>query len=111
MTAVNRGQERAVKNLLDMNIDPNAVDEMGRTPLMLAAAAGNGQLVQLLIDRGADVEAKTPEGLTAMSIATEFQKVESTEAIQDALVKASAAASEAERPSSSWKARDRRTWL
>ena len=41
----------------------------GVTPLMVAAANGCDDLVQLFLDKGADVNAKTPEGFTALSLA------------------------------------------
>ena len=44
---------------------------MGMTPLMLAALDGSENLVQLFIDKGADVNAKTPSGFTALSLAKE----------------------------------------
>jgi ankyrin repeat protein len=39
------------------------------TPLMLAAANGCDDLVQHFLDKGADINAKTPEGFTALSVA------------------------------------------
>jgi hypothetical protein len=39
----------------------------GMTPLMIAAMDGSEDLVRLLLDHGADVNAKTPDGLTALS--------------------------------------------
>lgn len=110
MTAVGRGQEHAVRTLIKMNIDVNAVDDMGRTPLMVAAAAGHGKMVQFLIENGADVEIKSPDGLTAMSIATQFGQVDATESIQAALVKKTGTPAPEEHRAG-WRERDRRTWL
>ena len=45
---------------------------LGMTPLMLATLDGNEDLVQLLLDKGANVNAKTPSGDTALSIAKEL---------------------------------------
>ena len=36
---------------------------------MVAAANGCDDLVQLFLDKGADIDAKTPEGFTALSLA------------------------------------------
>jgi ankyrin repeat protein len=43
----------------------------GVTPLMLAAGKGCDDLVQVFLDNGADVSARTPDGDTALSIAKE----------------------------------------
>ena len=42
------------KELLDKGGDPNEHKNIGTTPLMLSAHLGNLELVQLLIDYGAD---------------------------------------------------------
>jgi ankyrin repeat protein len=43
----------------------------GRTPLMIAARAGNIEIVQALLAKGADVNAKDSEGKTALELAKE----------------------------------------
>ena len=68
---------RDVRTLLDHGADANGYDVLGRTPLMYAAVSDKlpVDIVQLLIDRGADVNAidkhsKTgDEGLTPLDIA------------------------------------------
>lgn len=47
----------AVKLCLDLGIDPNAADDEGRTALHGAAHKGRNQVVQLLVDRGAKLDA------------------------------------------------------
>jgi uncharacterized protein len=47
-----------VKMLLDLGIDPNAANNEGRTALMGAALKGRPEVVQLLVDRGATLEAR-----------------------------------------------------
>lgn len=50
--------------------DVNARERLyGRTALMIAAAAGNGDVVALLIEAGADVNLADLEGSTALSLA------------------------------------------
>ncbi|MCE9500976.1 MAG: ankyrin repeat domain-containing protein, partial [Leptospira sp.] len=44
--------------------DVNARDEFGTTPLMLATRGGFTDVVSLLIEKKADVNAKTKEGFT-----------------------------------------------
>jgi ankyrin repeat protein len=47
----------AVKMCLDLGIDPNVVDDQGRTALHGAAHKGRTEVIQLLVDRGANLEA------------------------------------------------------
>jgi ankyrin repeat protein len=48
----------AVRMLLDLGLDPNASNSEGRTPLMGAALKGRSDVVQLLVDRGAKLDAR-----------------------------------------------------
>jgi ankyrin repeat protein len=41
----------------------------GWTPLLFAAESGNLELAKLLVERGADVNAKSDDGLTVLSYA------------------------------------------
>jgi uncharacterized protein len=47
----------AVKMCLDLGIDPNVVDDQGRTALHGAAHKGRTEVIQLLVDRSANLEA------------------------------------------------------
>ena len=44
--------------LLDLGLDPNSRNREGRTPLMGAALKGRNEVVQLLVDRGARLDAR-----------------------------------------------------
>ena len=44
--------------LLDLGLDPNAANRDGRTPLMGAAHKGRNEVIQLLVDRGARIDAR-----------------------------------------------------
>jgi len=65
-----------VKFVLDLGADPNGKDTEGWTPLMEAAKDGYPSAVRLLLDRGADVNAKCScpnvmgGGWTALMLAT-----------------------------------------
>lgn len=49
---------QAVKLLLDLGLDPNAANRDGRTPLMGAAMKGRNEVVQMLVDKGARLDAR-----------------------------------------------------
>lgn len=44
-------------------------DNISNTPLMWCAMLGKGKMVALLLDRGADISAQGPDGMTALSLA------------------------------------------
>jgi uncharacterized protein len=46
----------AVRLLLDLGLDPNGANREGRTPLMGAALKGRGEVVLLLLERGARLD-------------------------------------------------------
>ncbi|HEX6850380.1 MAG TPA: ankyrin repeat domain-containing protein [Candidatus Polarisedimenticolaceae bacterium] len=67
-----------VKTAIELGADPNRGDFVGRTALMVAAAANRTEAMRLLIDAGADVNLEAAAGRTALGAA----KAEgSTEAI------------------------------
>ena len=51
--------------------DVNATTTKGRTPLHIAAVAGQKEVVELLIAKGADVNAKTIAGRTPLYVAAQ----------------------------------------
>jgi hypothetical protein len=48
----------AVRMLLDLGLDPNAANHDGRTPIMGAAHKGRNEVIQLLVERGAKLDAR-----------------------------------------------------
>jgi uncharacterized protein len=48
----------AMRMLLDLGLDPNHANNEGRTPLMGAAMKGRSEVIQLLVDRGAKLDAR-----------------------------------------------------
>jgi tetratricopeptide (TPR) repeat protein len=63
--AIDFNLESEVKSLLITGINPEERRE-GITPLMEASAAGHAQIVQMLLDAGASVNARTTNGATAL---------------------------------------------
>jgi hypothetical protein len=58
-----------VRSLLAGGADLTSLDEEGKTPLMLAAKAGDPEIVGLLLEAGADPTPKDKLGYTAEMIA------------------------------------------
>jgi uncharacterized protein len=59
----------AVKYLVQLGADVNAVDARGYTPLHGAAYIGNNELIQYLVDHGADVKAVAKDKNTVADMA------------------------------------------
>lgn len=57
-----------IKALISKNI--NAIDDNGYTPLILASAYGYTELVKELIATGANINAKSYEGISALEVAS-----------------------------------------
>jgi len=64
--AVNSGQEKIVRLLLEMGVDVTAKVRGGVTPLIMAAAHGHKGIVTLLLNNGSDVNEKNDSGATAL---------------------------------------------
>lgn len=75
-TAIIKNHTKAVKQLLMMGADPNAVQMNDKTPLLWACKMGRVELVQLLLDAGADVNADFAKGITPLVAACSETKPE-----------------------------------
>ena len=70
--AARRGDIAAVRSALSEGADPNAAEGDGLTALHMAAERGNAEIVRILIDARANVEAKTRLGeYTPLHLAAE----------------------------------------
>lgn len=77
------GNIQKVKDLLEQGSDVNATDAFGRTPLMLAAMGNSQELINLLLEYGADINAKDfSAGKTALQFAKDFKQKQTIETLQ-----------------------------
>ena len=68
--AVENGDLEQVKEALGKGADVDVTDNIGQTALMAASRKGHKAMVKLLLDKGADVNAKTKMyGWTALKAA------------------------------------------
>jgi ankyrin repeat protein len=69
-----------LKTILDLGIDPNGKGHWGKSPLHQAIMRGRGDaFVELLIDRGADVNAVTGDGRSVYAMAARTGRTETME--------------------------------
>lgn len=65
--AAQNGHIQIMRVLLDHGADVNALDESGRTALMIAAGSSDPEMVRLLLSKGAKVNIKDNNGYTVWS--------------------------------------------
>jgi len=68
LAAIVHKRRRATERLLDGGADPNRVHALFGTPVHAATGAGEVELLQLLIDRGGDVNLRNGKGQTALQV-------------------------------------------
>ena len=73
---VDRGDERAVRELLDMKVDVNQQAQFGWTALLAASAQGYLNLVQLLLDAAANPDIGNLKGITPLMYAVRYNNLE-----------------------------------
>jgi ankyrin repeat protein len=66
---IKRGDIFSVRQELDAGVNPNFTNQFGWSLLMSAALEGNTSIGELLLSRGAEVDAKNNFGETALSLA------------------------------------------
>ena len=83
--AVRAGSPDTVKALLSSpNVNVNAVDENGNTPLIEAARFGHDKVVTALLIAHADASIKNKEGKTALMLAAEGRHDETVKVLTEA---------------------------
>ena len=71
-------EKKANVNAVVANVDSVLDDMKGETPLMVASSLGMEDIVKLLLDHGADINAQTDYGETATMLAVEIGKGNTT---------------------------------
>ena len=70
INAARDGNEKEVKRILQLpETEINSRDSQGKTALIWAAYTGNEEIVQLLLEKFADVKVKANDGSTALLLA------------------------------------------
>ena len=69
-----KGQFEVAQYLIANGASVNALSPGNTTPLMMAVQSGNEALVKLLLDKGADLQQRNVQGLTAIDIAVIYEK-------------------------------------
>ena len=81
---VEKGNTRAVKLFLAAGMKANVKNKAGETALILGAAGrGPLDLVQTLLEHGADVDARTKDGLTPLAIAANLSDADLVKCLID----------------------------
>jgi hypothetical protein len=75
LDAAESGSLAQARALLAARVSPNARDDTGMTPLMVAVIHGHGEVARLLLDAGADVNARDGSGATALMLAANNDRV------------------------------------
>lgn len=79
--AASIGDDEIVKILLEASAYIDAASPNGTTPLMMAARAGHGSTINLLIDQGADPTLKNQIGMSAVDFAKHYNEKDGVDAL------------------------------
>ena len=71
-----KGYKEIAEKLIRLGADVNARDPLGWTPLLLALSAGTVEVIEVLLEHGANPLVRTRKGEDARSLAKKFKKEE-----------------------------------
>ena len=80
--AIKRGDIDSIASLISSGVDVNAYNEQGLTPLHIAAAKDNPQVLKVLIDDGANVNQLSQTGFAPLSFAVLWKQKKAAEFLQ-----------------------------
>ena len=69
-----RGHLEVAQFLISNGASIDSLSQGNTTPLMMAVQSGNEVLVKLLLDKGADLQLRNSQGLSAIDIAVIYEK-------------------------------------
>lgn len=92
--AIDKGNAKVLRRVLDMGVDVNLRGEDGNTPLIHAVLTGNQTLVQLILKKNVDIQAVNADGHSAHDIALQLGHLSIAEAIRFALEESRQAAAQ-----------------
>ena len=75
--------QKVIGCLRNENINIEAKDDYGRTPLMCVSRHGHPDVIRYLLDRGADFEAKDNNGSTPLMCASLYGKIDMVRYLMD----------------------------
>ncbi|WP_035678662.1 ankyrin repeat domain-containing protein [Flavobacterium limnosediminis] len=81
--AISKGDVATVKKFVEYGVDVNETKN-GMTPLMFAVRYNNAEIAKILIEKGADISVKDPNGRTALQLAEAVKATQVAEVIKSA---------------------------
>ena len=70
---ISEGDLQATKSLIEKGEDVNAINQKGETPLILAVLKRKEKIMSLLLEKKANPNQTTKEGMTALMYASRLQ--------------------------------------
>ena len=82
--AISKGDLAKVQQLVEVGVDVNHRDERGKTPLMYAILYKQTEIVNYLLEKGANFRTSDPNGITIQEYAEKSKSEEIIKLVNDA---------------------------